>query len=58
MNEKFVEFLLENFVESKIIVGKIIDVVCVCEVVWKVCEMICCKGVFDLVGLLGKLVDC
>lgn len=58
MNELLVEYLLENLIDVKIVVGKIIDVVCVCEVVCCVCEMICCKGVFDLVGLLGKLVDC
>lgn len=58
MVEKLIEFLLENFVDVKMVVGKIIDVVCVCEVVCKVWEMICCKGVMDLVGLLGKLVDC
>lgn len=40
------------------IVNKMIEVVCVWEVVCKVWDMICCKGVLDIVGLFGKLVDC
>lgn len=39
-------------------VEKGIMVVCVCVVVKKVCEVICCKLVLDVVSLLGKLVDC
>lgn len=58
MNEKLVDFLVENLSEVKNVCLKIIDVVCVCEVVCKVWEMICCKGVLDFVGLFGKLVDC
>lgn len=52
------EFLFEMLIDVKIICGKIVEVVWVCDVVWKVCEMMCCKGVFDGVGLLGKFVDC
>lgn len=58
INEQFGQWFEEYLLDVKIVVLKIVEVVMVCEVVRKVCEFICCKGVFDIVNLLGKFVDC
>lgn len=58
MNEKLVEWFEENLNIVKSIVLKIIEVVMVCEVVCKVCELICCKMVMDVNFFVGKFKDC
>lgn len=52
--ESYLEF---NFVDVKLIVEKIIFVVCVCEVVWKVCEVSYNKSGLSI-KCLDKFVDC
>lgn len=51
-------YLLENFIVVKKVIEKGLMVVRVRMVVKKVCEFIRCKSVFEILNLLGKLVDC